>query len=224
MNESSHPNASNITVSDVGEKWLVREITQSLEVPEHLIDGYGNDSAFIDCYLGEDELLAVNTDRSGLNLAFQLGLAGPECVGDLGVSHAISDIVAGGAEPIAVTVALLLPPDTRVSFVKGVMRGAHSAAQRYGAFIAGGDTKQNTQFALVITAFGRVKRKKRLGRGGAKPGDALIVTGYLGSMLLAYSAFHGKQSVPTEIARLLAESLITNTRLLHLGGPSVTQD
>lgn len=217
MDDYMHSDTSNMTVSEVGEKWLVREITEFLDLPERLVDGYGNDAAFVDCCLGEGELLTVNTDRSGLNLAFQLGLAGPECVGDLGVSHAISDIVAGGAEPIAVTVALLLPPDTQVEFVKDVMSGAQSAAKRYGAFIACGDTKQNPKFALVVTAFGKVERDKRLGRGGAKPGDKLIVTGYLGSMLLASRAFRDEDSVPKTIAPLLAESLISQHPPFALG-------
>ena len=44
--------------------------------------------------------------------------------------------VTGGSSR-AVTVALLLPPDTQMDFVD-VMKGAERAAARYGAIIAGG--------------------------------------------------------------------------------------
>ncbi len=141
------------------------------------------------CMVQDDELLVLNTDRSGLNAAFGLGLAGPECVGDFGVSHAISDIVVAGGIPRAVTVALLLPIDSTLGFVRGVMQGASEAAKRYGAEIVAGDTKQNPKFALIATAIGTASRGKRICRSGARPGDALVVTGFLGSMLLGLIAF-----------------------------------
>ena len=172
------------TLREVGERFIVRQILDMLQPSQLLVDGFGHDGAFLDLPLQADELLVVNTDRSGLNIAYQLGLAGAECVGDLGVSHAISDVVAAGGVPKAVTVALLLPPETKVGFVLEVMRGVERAALRYGAMVAGGDTKQNPKFAMVVTAIGSVRRDRRLGRSGARAGDALVVTGHLGSMLL----------------------------------------
>ena len=204
-------------LSEVGEKALVREITESLTKPDILIDGYGNDAAFIDFSLDDDELLAVNTDRSGLNLAFQLGLAGAECVGDLGVSHAISDIVAAGGKPVAVTVALLLPPDTEVGFVRSVMKGAEQASRKYGAIIAGGDTKQNPKFAMVVTAIGKVKKSERLGRNTAKHGDSLVVTGYLGTMLLGSKAFRDNDDIPDNLYDILKNALVHQNPPFKLG-------
>lgn len=126
-----------------GERRLVAEIAGMLATPSMLVDGFAHDAAFVDLRQKDNELLVLNTDRSGLNAAYGLGLAGPECVGDFGVSHAISDIVVAGGVPRAVTVALLLPADTTVGFVRGVMKGAADAARRYGAEIVAGDTKQN---------------------------------------------------------------------------------
>lgn len=174
----------NKTLREVGERFIVRQILDMLQPSPLLVDGFGHDGAFLNLPLQADELLVVNTDRSGLNIAYQLGLASAECVGDLGVSHAISDVVAAGGVPKAVTVALLLPPESKVGFVLEVMRGVERAALRYGAVVAGGDTKQNPKFAMVVTAIGSVRRDRRLGRSGARAGDALVVTGNLGSMLL----------------------------------------
>lgn len=63
-----------------------------------------------------------------------------------------------GAFRRAVTVALLLPADSTIGFVRGVMRGAELAAERYGASIVGGDTKQNPKFAIVVTVVGTARR------------------------------------------------------------------
>ncbi len=198
-----------ITLEEMGEKGLVREILSSLTPSDHLIDGFGHDAAFVDFQINENEVLVINTDRSGLNLAYQLGLAGPECVGDLGVSHAVSDIVAAGGNPKTVSVALLLPSDTQIDFVKRLMLGAENAAKRYGAILTGGDTKKNPKFAMVVTATGVADKEKRLLRSGAKKEDLLVVTGYLGSLLLGYISNKQKLTHPENIRKKL-DSALTN--------------
>lgn len=200
-----------LTVREAGERRIVAEITRMMAPSSMLVDGFGHDAAFVDLHLRDDELLLLNTDRSELNAAFGLGLAGPECVGDFGVSHAISDIVVAGGIPRAVTVALLLPVDSTLGFVRGVMQGAADAARRYGAEIVAGDTKQNPKFALIATALGTVSREKRIRRSGACPGDALVVTGFLGSMLLGLTAC--KRSLPIgDRARRIVERAIIEQR------------
>jgi thiamine-monophosphate kinase len=200
-----------LTVREAGERRVVAEITGMMVTPSMLVDGFGHDAAFVDLRCGDNELLVLNTDRSGLNAAYGLGLAGPECIGDFGVSHAISDIVVAGGIPRAVTVALLLPADSTLGFVRGVMQGAAEAARRYGAEIVAGDTKQNPKFALIATAVGTASREKRICRSGARPGDALVVTGFLGSMLLGLIAC--KRALPIgDLARRIVEQAIIEQR------------
>jgi thiamine-monophosphate kinase len=205
------------TLRQLGERAVVQSLTDSLKPSPLLLDGFGHDAAFLDLSVADGEVLVVNTDRSGLNIAYQLGLAGAECVGDLGVSHAISDIVAAGGQPMAVTVALLLPPDTELGFVRKVMQGAEKAAARYGAIIAGGDTKQNPKFAIVVTAIGTVHRDKRLLRSSAQPGDSLAVTGHLGSMLLGTIAFRKKLELPSDVLGILEGALVNQNPPFKLG-------
>jgi thiamine-monophosphate kinase len=205
------------TLREVGERFIVREITGSLCPSELLLDGFGHDAAFVDISVANEEILVINTDRSGLNIAYQLGLAGAECVGDLGVSHAISDVVAAGGCPRTVTVALLLPPDTEVSFVRELMKGVERAAIRYGAIITGGDTKKNPKFAMVVTAIGTAHKDKRLRRSTARQGDALVVTGHLGSMLLGTVAFKNNLDVSSKIRCILEDALVNQNPPFELG-------
>jgi thiamine-monophosphate kinase len=205
------------TLREVGERYIVREIIGSLRASDQLLDGFGHDAGFMDLTLESNEVLVINTDRSGVNIAYQLGLAEAECVGDLGVSHAISDVIAAGGRPRAVSIALLMPPETEVGFVRKVMRGAELAAARYGAIVVGGDTKQNPKFAMVVTAIGTVHRDKRLRRSTAKKGDALVVTGSLGSMLLGTLAFKRGLELPGAVRRVLEDSLVNQRPPFELG-------
>ena len=195
-------------LKELNEKIIVQEITEMLDVSDLLLDGFGHDSAFINTIIGEDEILLMNTDRSGINSAYTLGLANGECIGDFGVSHAISDIIASGGQPISVSIALLLPDDITLGFVKEVMIGAQKAAQKYGAFISSGDTKKNPKFAMVVTAIGKANKEERLTRSGAKIGDLLVVTGNLGTMLSGVISIKKELNITEESKDIFKQALI----------------
>lgn len=208
---------STMTLSELGERRVVAAITGLLPAPELMLDGIGHDAAFVDLPQGKDDVLVINTDRSGVNVAYQLGLAGAECIGDFGISHAVSDIVVAGGKPRAVTVALLLPGDSTLGFVLDVMKGAAAAAERYGAVIVAGDTKQNPKFAMVVTVVGTAHKEKRVARSGAHPGDALVVTGFLGSMFLGLNAFRRSLFLTEEARRILEIALVEQRPPFTLG-------
>ena len=201
-------NIDNKQLKDLSEKIIVKEITEMLEVSSMLLDGFGHDAAFIDTTVDEDEILLMNTDRSGINSAYTLGLANGECVGDFGVSHAISDIIASGGQPISVSVALLLPDDITLGFVKEVMIGAQKAAKKYGAFISAGDTKKNPKFAMVVTAIGKAHKQERLTRSGAQKDDLLVVTGNLGTMLSGVISMKQELSISEKSKEIFKQALI----------------
>jgi thiamine-monophosphate kinase len=208
---------NNKTLKELSEKIIVQEITQMLDVSELLLDGFGHDSAFIDIKIDEDEVLLMNTDRSGINIAYTLGLSDGECVGDFGVSHAISDIIASGGQPISVTIALLLPESLTLEFVKEVMIGAQKAAKKYGAFLAAGDTKKNPKFAMVVTAVGKAHKTERLTRSKVKKDDLLVVTGNLGTMLSGQIAFKRNIIISKEAGDIFKKSLIYQNPPYELG-------
>lgn len=199
---------NNKTLKELNEKIIVKEITQMLDVSELLLDGFGHDSAFIDTTIKGDEVLLMNTDRSGINTAYTLGLSNGECVGDFGVSHAVSDIIASGGQPLAISIALLLPEDLTLGFVKEVMIGAQKAAKKYGAFLAAGDTKKNPKFAMVVTAVGKAHKTERLTRSKAKKNDLLVVTGHLGTMLSGQIAFKRNINISEEAKKIFENALI----------------
>src|SRR5271170_608693 len=112
------------TLADFGEREVVSRLMHLLPRAPFLVGDIGNDAAALDIGLPNGDLLLVNTDRTGVNFAFQLELAGPACIGDLAVSHAVSDIYACGGVPNAITIALLLPATASLQFAEEIQRGA----------------------------------------------------------------------------------------------------
>ena len=197
-----------LKLNEIGEKNLIKELTALITPDTQLVDGLGNDSAFLDFHLSTEELLMLNTDRSGMNIAYKLGLSKGTSVVDFAVSHAVSDIFAAGGRPLAISVALILPQDLNVGFVKEIMRGANTAARKYGAFIACGDTKHGNKFAAVVTVLGKCLRSDRLIRSGAKPKDLIIAVGEFGSMLAGVLAFKHNLNIGIQELKHLEHSVI----------------
>jgi thiamine-monophosphate kinase len=98
----------------------------------------------------------------------------------------LSDLAASGADPDGLIVTLAAPANTNVDDVLELYAGLGEA----GFPVLGGDTTRAEQLVLSVTAIGRSPRVP--GRAGAKPGDALVVTGPLGA---AGAAFRGKSLI-----------------------------
>jgi thiamine-monophosphate kinase len=102
---------------------------------------------------------------------------------DLGFRAAavnLSDLAAAGATPDGLVVGLAAPAETRVEEVLELYEGFAEA----GVPVVGGDTTQSASLVLSVTAIGRSPRVP--GRGGARPGDELVVTGPLGAAGAAF--------------------------------------
>lgn len=105
----------------------------------------------------------------------------------------LSDLAASGADPSGLVVALAAPANARVEDVVALYEGIAEA----GVPVVGGDTTAAPVVVISVAALGRSERIP--GRGGARPGDALVVTGPLGA---AGAAFRERRYVrpPTRIA------------------------
>jgi thiamine-monophosphate kinase len=108
---------------------------------------------------------------------------------DLGFRAAavnLSDLAASGAEPEGLIVTLAISAGTELDDVLELYEGFGEA----GVPVLGGDTSASDRLVLSVTALGRSERVP--GRGGAKPGDVLVLTGPLGA---AAAAFREQQYV-----------------------------
>jgi thiamine-monophosphate kinase len=146
------------------------------------VTGAGDDCAILDIGL-PDRLLLFKTDAVVEGIHFSAD-APPGPIGHKALGRCLSDVAAMAGTPTAALITLALPVDYDPEFVEKVYAGLHTLANRYGVAIAGGETTTNPERMLIsIALIGFVDRGKAVLRSGAKPGDAIFVTGELGGSL-----------------------------------------
>lgn len=110
----------------------------------------------------------------------------------LGVN--LSDLAAKGAQPAGYLVTLGLPADWTVEWVAAFAAGLRKAQARHGLSLLGGDTtKAPGGFTISVTALGTVPAGRMVRRAGARPGDALYVTGTIGDAALGLKLLKGEK-------------------------------
>jgi thiamine-monophosphate kinase len=106
--------------------------------------------------------------------------------------------------PAAAVVSAALPRGVGVEYAKELYLGMKEAGERFGCVIVGGDTGSwGGKLALSVTIMGRSAGIKPGTRNGARPGDAIFVTGPLGGSILGR---HMTFTPRVEEARALAET------------------
>ena len=173
-------------LSEVGELGLLAELET-----RGLIDGVEDDAA----QLGDG--LVVTQDGLVEGVHFRLDWTSWRDLGWKAAAVNLCDLAASGAEPLALVVTLGLPPSTPLGSVVELYEGLAET----GVPVRGGDTTGSEQVFLSVTALGRSERVP--GRGGAQPGDLLIVTGPLGASGAGFRALAaGRLDDPAALAHL----------------------
>ncbi|MBA3365585.1 MAG: thiamine-phosphate kinase [Actinobacteria bacterium] len=175
-------------LSEIGETGLLAELER-----RGLVLGIENDAA---------ELaggLVVTQDALVEGVHFRLDWTSWRDLGYKAAAVNLSDLAASGAQPEALLVTLAVPGATLLADVVQLYEGLSEP----GVPIRGGDVASAPRATLSVTAVGRSKRVP--GRSGARPGDALVVTGPLGGSAAGYLA--------------LAEAIATPLRDAHRRPP-----
>jgi thiamine-monophosphate kinase len=73
-----------------------------------------------------------------------------------------------------------------VPYVEQLYAGMRRCAETFAISIVGGETSRGSQIMISISLTGSVSEKQCARRSGAKPGDAICVTGRLGGSLRGY--------------------------------------
>jgi len=163
--------------NDIGEIGIIKRIAKILDSKY-----VGDDCAVLD---NGADYLVITTDMLHRTTDFPREMTGYD-IGWMSVAVSLSDVAAMGARPIGVVVAAGIPGDTDVSFIDDLVKGLGECTKTYGTDIVGGDTDQHAELTIVTTALGRVDKNKVKLRSGAKVGDLLCVTGFLGTPAAAY--------------------------------------
>ena len=160
------------------------------------VSDLGDDCALIP--LGSTTL-AISIDNSLENVHFRTDWLDFKEIGFRAAGSAMSDLAAVGATPLGVLVSLGVPqdgkkgPDAAADIMAGVATLAHNLEAR----VLGGDLTRSEQYIVDACVIGEVERPVR--RSGAREGDGLWVTGYLGGAALALEQFRSGKPMPTAL-------------------------
>jgi selenide,water dikinase len=101
--------------------------------------------------------------------------------GAIAAANAMSDIYAMGGEVLFALNIAAFPPDLPVALLGEILRGGAEMVRSAGAAIAGGHTIQDKEPKYGLAVTGMVHPDRILTKGGARPGDRLVLTKPLGT-------------------------------------------
>jgi selenide,water dikinase len=101
--------------------------------------------------------------------------------GAIAAANAMSDVYAMGGEVLFALNIVAFPPDLPAHILADVLRGGADVVRSVGAAIAGGHTIQDKEPKYGLAVTGLVHPQRILTKGGAHPGDRLVLTKPLGT-------------------------------------------
>lgn len=163
-----------------GERALIERIRQRVPPPpSSLVIGIGDDGAVVEPDRGALQVLTTDALVEGIH--FDRRFSSFAEIGHKALAVNVSDIASMGGAPRFALLSLMLP-DMSLSDVDGLLDGMLALSCETGVHLAGGNIARSPGPLVVdVTIVGSVKPRKILTRGGGKPGDALYVTGEVGS-------------------------------------------
>ena len=168
------------TVGELGEFALIDRIRRTLGDAPGVALGIGDDAAAVRPSPGK--LLLATCDIQVEGRHFIKARIGPEQLGRRAAAVNLSDVAAMGGRPTHALVSLALPADTEVEWVERLYDGLRDGFAEHGAAVIGGNLSgSSTEIVIDVTLHGEVDEASLLRRSGARPGDAVLVTGDLGA-------------------------------------------
>lgn len=139
----------------------------------------------------------------------------PYTYGAVAAANAMSDVYAMGGQVILALSIAAFPPKLPASVISEILRGAAEKMAEAGGVIAGGHTIDDDEPKFGLAVMGTV-HPSRVGRkGGARPGDRLLLTKPLGVGIITTAA-KGDQADPVHLDGAIQSMLQLNRKAAEL--------
>ncbi len=104
----------------------------------------------------------------------------PYAYGAIAAANSLSDVYAMGGVPFLALNIAALPPNLPYDMMSEILRGGAEKSREAGVVIAGGHTIQDKEPKYGLVVLGWVDLRRMFTKGGACPGDALVLSKPLG--------------------------------------------
>ena len=169
----------------MGELSLIEKFRAGAPMHPWITVGPGSDCAALSWPADEELLFKIDQVVEGTHFLLSgPGVATPYQVGWKAMAKTCSDIAAAGGWPVAAMVAMNVRKGSTDELVLKVYEGLVECCKQYNIGLAGGDfsTSENG-LSISVSLLGRCEKGRAWTRGGARPGDILMVTNALGGSL-----------------------------------------
>jgi len=139
----------------------------------------------------------------------------PYTFGAIAAANALSDIYAMGGEVLFALNLAAFPDDLDRAILSEILRGGAEKVREAGAIITGGHTVSDKEPKYGLAVTGLVHPAHILTKGGAQPGDLLVLTKPLGVGLIT-TALKREQADPAHVAVAVKSMSTLNRHAAHL--------
>lgn len=152
--------------------------------------GLTDDAALLSVPEGME--LAVTADTLVESIHF-FGDEPADALAQKSVRVNLSDLAAMGAKPHGYFLSISLPGRIDDEWIEAFCKGLERDQAAFGWHLMGGDsTSTPGPISIAVTALGLVEKGRALRRSGARPGDAVFVSGTIGDGFLGLLAAQGR--------------------------------
>lgn len=129
--------------------------------------------------------------------------------GAIAAANALSDIYAMGATPLLALNVAAFPDTLDPSILTDILRGGAEKVREAGAVVAGGHTVTDNEPKFGLVAIGLVHPQHIFTKGGARPGDTLLLTKSLGTGTITTALKDGASGAEFETSLAAAVASMT---------------
>lgn len=122
--------------------------------------------------------------------------------GAVAAANALSDIYAMGGRPFMALNVAALPTSLPPELIGEILRGGADIARQAGVVIAGGHTIQDTEPKYGLVVLGLANPEQLITKGGARPGDRLVISKPLGFGTTT-TALKQEKADPTDVSEVV---------------------
>ena len=186
----------------------MRETFHEASFPNLLV-GLGSPDDAAVYQISEEQALIFTTDF------FTPVVDDPYTYGAVAAANAMSDVYAMGGQVVLALSIAAFPPKLPARVLGEILRGAAEKVAEAGGVIAGGHTIDDDEPKFGLAVMGTVHPDRVGKKGGARPGDQLLLTKPLGVGIITTAA-KGDQASPAHLEGAIQSMLQLNRTAAEL--------